>query len=64
MRIDEWSDELIAEAVKAKDDYNILQKERLVKGRIAGNEYPMLGETIERKWPKHKSSRQRYKKDN
>jgi hypothetical protein len=50
--------------VKAKDDYNILQKERLVKGRIAGNEYPMLGETIERKWPKHKSSRQRYKKDN
>jgi hypothetical protein len=62
MRIDEWSDELIADAVEAKEHYDILRTERLIKQRISRNEYPVLGETIERRWPKHKSSRQRYKK--
>jgi hypothetical protein len=62
MRIDEWTDELVACAVEAKEDYDILRGDRLIKQKLSRNEYPILGEPIERRWPKHRSSPQRYRK--
>ncbi|OCK55550.1 hypothetical protein [Bradyrhizobium sp. LMTR 3] len=63
MRIDEWTDELVASAVEAKEHYDILREDRLIKKKLSSDEFPILGETVERRWPKHKSSRQRYKKE-
>jgi hypothetical protein len=62
MRIDEWTDELVASALKAKEHYDILRQDRLIKRKLSRDEYPHLDEKVERRWPTHKSSHQRYKK--
>jgi hypothetical protein len=63
MRIDEWTDELVASALKAKEHYDILREERLVKQNISRDEFPLLHESDSaRRWPKHKPSHKRFKK--
>lgn len=63
MRIDEWTPQLEAEAVKAIEHYDILKEERLIKKRLSRDEYPALGEkNIKPRWPKNRPSKSRHKK--
>jgi hypothetical protein len=63
MRIDEWTPQLEAEAIKAIAHYDILKEERLIKQRVSRDEYPALGEKAAGpRWPKNKPSKSRYKK--
>ena len=64
MRIDNWTDEMVAEAAEAKKHYDILQEERLIKQNLSRDEFPILDEKTDdrRKWSKHKPSRMRFKK--
>jgi hypothetical protein len=64
MRIDNWTDEMVAQAAEAKKHYDILQEERLIKHNLSRDEFPVLDEKTDdrRKWSKHKPSRMRFKK--
>jgi hypothetical protein len=60
VRINEWTPELEAEAVKAMEDYDLLREVRLIKQKISRYEYPIREEEgralrwIKFKSPQHK----------
>jgi len=62
MRIDEWTDELVARALESKAHYDILREERLIKQKLSRDEFPLLGQDAAPRGPRNKSSRQRFKK--
>ncbi|GLH76593.1 preprotein translocase SecA chain [Bradyrhizobium sp. SSBR45G] len=62
MRIDEWTDSLIESALKAKEHYDVLRENRIIKQKFSRDEYPALGEPTERRWPKNRPSSKRFKK--
>jgi hypothetical protein len=63
IQVDEWTDEMLADVAMAKEEYSILLEERLINIRTSHDEYPALpGEPLKRRWPKHKSSKERFRK--
>lgn len=63
IQVDEWTNEMLADVAKAKEEYSILLEERLINTHTSHDEYPALpGEPAKRRWPKHKSSKERFRK--
>jgi hypothetical protein len=42
--LDNWTDEMVAEAAEAKKHYDILLEERLIKHNVSRDEFPVLDE--------------------
>lgn len=63
IRVDEWTEELLADAAEAKEHYDVLRSGRLIQSNISRDEYPSLtGETAKKGWPKNRPSRERFRK--
>ena len=63
IQFDDWNEEMLADAARAKEHYSVLQTDRLITSHFSREEYPSLpGEPPKRRWPKHKSSRERFRK--
>ena len=43
VQIDEWTDELLAEAAAAKEKFDVFQKDRMTFTDIQRSQYPTLG---------------------
>jgi hypothetical protein len=63
IQVDDWNDQMLADVARAKEELSILQEDRLINTHTSHDEYPSLpGEPSKRRWPKHKTSRQRFRK--
>jgi hypothetical protein len=63
MRINTWTEELEATAAEAREYYDILRDERLIKQTISQDEFPVLDDNdAKQRWSKNKPSRLRFKK--
>jgi hypothetical protein len=63
IQVDDWNEQMLADIAKAKEEYSILLEDRLINTHTSHDEYAALpGEPPKRRWPKHKSSRERFRK--
>jgi len=64
MRIDNWTDDMMARAAEAQEHYDLLREDRLAKHEVSDNEHPILEEKADERTPgsRHKPSRHRFKK--
>jgi hypothetical protein len=63
IQVDEWTDQMLADVAWAKEEYSILLEARLINTHRSHDEYPALpDEPPKRRWPKHKSSKERFRK--
>lgn len=63
IQVDEWTDEMLEDVARAKEQYSILLEERLINTHTSHDEYPTLpGEPPKRRWPQHRSSKERFRK--
>jgi hypothetical protein len=63
IQVDDWNEEMLAAAAGAKEHYSVLQTDRLITSHLSREEYPSLpDEPPKRRWLKHKSSRERFRK--
>jgi hypothetical protein len=60
IQVDDWNEEMLGDVARAKEEHSILLEDRLINTHASHDEYPALpGEPPKRRWPKHKSSRER-----
>jgi hypothetical protein len=63
IQVDDWNEQMLSDVARAKEELSILLEDRLINTHTSHDEYPALpGEPPKRRWPKHKTSRERFRK--